>query len=80
MLYQIAVLLHLLAVITWIGGSLFLVMVLAPINRRGLEPPSLGAQILGQGARKFRAVVWVAIVLLILTGLYIAPPPLGYRI
>ena len=46
MLDQIAVLLHLLAVITWIGGSLFLVMVmaLAPLTRRGLEPPSLGAQ------------------------------------
>ena len=46
MLYQIAVLSRLLAVITWIGGGLFLVMALAlaPLTRRSLEPPSLVAQ------------------------------------
>ncbi|MFQ6026869.1 MAG: CopD family protein [Dehalococcoidia bacterium] len=72
MVYQIAVLLHLLAVITWIGGSLFLVMVLVPLTRHGFDPPSLGAQVLGQGARKFRTIAWASMSVLIVTGLFIA--------
>jgi uncharacterized membrane protein len=71
MLYQIAVFVHILAAITWVGGTLFLVMVMVPLTRRQLEP-SLGARLLGQTGRRFRPVAWTSIILLALTGLYIA--------
>lgn len=51
---------------------LFLVMVMVPLARRSIEPPALGTRILGQVGRKFRPVAWTAIVLLVITGLYLA--------
>jgi uncharacterized membrane protein len=48
MLYQIMVFIHLLSAVTWVGGMLFLVMVMVPLARCSIEPPSLGTRILGQ--------------------------------
>lgn len=58
---------HLLAAVMWIGGMAFLSLVLAPVIRRG----SFGADrrlFFQTLARRFRIVVWVGIVLLIVTG------------
>lgn len=58
---------HVLAAITWIGGSLFVALVLVPVARR-LEDPRLRARLVQETGRRFRAVAWVALALLVLTG------------
>ncbi len=70
--YQIAVFIHIIAAVTWLGGMLFLAMVLVPMARREMEPPSQGARLLARAGRKFRPVAWASIVLLVGSGLYIA--------
>jgi uncharacterized membrane protein len=59
---------HVLAAITWIGGSLFIALVLVPVTRR-LEDPGLRARLVQDTGRRFRTVGWVALGLLVLTGL-----------
>ncbi|WP_322802248.1 DUF4149 domain-containing protein [Thermoflexus sp.] len=67
-LYFIAVGLHLLTAIFWIGGQLFLALAVVPALRqpafRALSPALL--QALGL---RFRTMGWIAIGVLILTGL-----------
>jgi copper resistance protein D len=59
--------LHLLAAIAWIGGMLFLSVVLVPVLKR--EPfASQKAILFRTTAWRFRAVVWGAIAVLLLTG------------
>lgn len=58
---------HLLAAITWIGGMLFISMVVVPVSRR-LPPPG-GVQLLREVGRYFRWVAWPAIILLVGTGI-----------
>lgn len=59
--------LHLLAVIAWIGGMLFLSVVLMPVLKR--EPfVSQRAVLFRTIAWRFRAVVWGAIAVLLFTG------------
>jgi copper resistance protein D len=67
--YLIAVWLHVLAAATWIGGMVFLVAVVLPCLRRPAA---------GDGARelmhafgvRFRAVAWIALGILVLTGTF----------
>jgi uncharacterized membrane protein len=59
--------LHLLAGVSWIGGMIFLSVVLVPTLRR--EPfASQKALLFRTIARRFRAVVWGAIAVLLVTG------------
>jgi uncharacterized membrane protein len=59
--------LHLLAAISWIGGTIFLSVVLVPVLKR--EPfLSQKALLFRTIARRFRAVVWGAIAVLLFTG------------
>lgn len=59
--------LHLLAAVSWIGGTIFLSVVLVPVLKR--EPfASQKALLFRTTARRFRAVVWGAIVVLLFTG------------
>ncbi|MEW6544874.1 MAG: DUF4149 domain-containing protein [Nitrospirota bacterium] len=58
---------HLLAAVAWIGGMVFLSLVVAPV----LKHPPLAAQrgpLFRAVGRRFRAVVWTAIALLVATG------------
>ena len=68
-LYLLSVWLHILAAITWIGGTLFLVLVLVPATRlpeyRGIAP----RLIQWTGAR-FRLISWICLGLLILSGTF----------
>ncbi|MGH7180420.1 MAG: DUF4149 domain-containing protein [Nitrospiraceae bacterium] len=58
---------HLLAAIAWIGGMLFLSVVLVPVLKR--EPfASQRAVLIRTTALRFRAVVWSAIAVLLITG------------
>ena len=80
-MYQTAVFIHLASAIVWIGGSLFLALVLMPVMRRFApasgQPPTLPPDMLGMMARRFRAISWICIVLLVATGLYILPTRYG---
>jgi copper resistance protein D len=59
--------LHMLAAVSWIGGSVFLSVVLLPVLRR--EPfASQRAMLIRTTALRFRVVVWGAIATLLLTG------------
>ena len=60
--------LHLLAAISWIGGTIFLSVVLVPVLKRELFA-SQRALLFRTIARRFRALVWGAITVLLFTGL-----------
>jgi uncharacterized membrane protein len=57
-----------LAAITWIGGMLFLALVMVPITRR-LEDQTLRTRLIHDTGRRFRTVGWIAIGVLVVTGL-----------
>jgi uncharacterized membrane protein len=58
---------HMLAAVTWVGGTIFLSVVLVPVLRR--EPFASQKALLFQTvARRFRVVAWGAIAVLLLTG------------
>lgn len=59
--------LHLVAAISWIGGMIFLSLVLAPLVRQRKAAPEFLA-LFRSAALKFRLVVWSAIGVLLGTG------------
>jgi putative copper export protein len=59
---------HLMAAITWIGGMLFVALVLVPVTRR-LTDPALRARLFQETGRRFRTVGWIALGLLLASGL-----------
>lgn len=65
--WLILISLHLIAAVTWIGGMLFLSLVLAPLLRQAGDQS--GVRVLfTTAARRFRLVVRPAIVMLLVTG------------
>ena len=66
----IALTLHVLAVIVWVGGMFFAHQILRPVALAELEPPE--RQVLWSGVfRRFFAWVWAAVVLIVATGYWI---------
>jgi uncharacterized membrane protein len=67
-LYLVSVWLHILAAITWIGGMMFIGLVLVPILRK---PPlrDSSALLLYRTGLRFRQVGWISLLLLVLTGM-----------
>ena len=66
-LYWVSVTTHVLAAMLWLGGMLFLGAVGAPVLR-AVEPPALRQRLFQELGLRFRGVGWVAIALLLLTG------------
>ncbi|MCP9452376.1 MAG: hypothetical protein NNA23_06795 [Nitrospira sp.] len=66
-MYQTLVSLHLIAAVAWIGGMLFLSLVLAPLVKSRKAAPEFMA-LFRSAALRFRIVVWVAIAVLLTTG------------
>jgi uncharacterized membrane protein len=60
--------LHVLAALTWIGGMLFIALVLVPVARR-LPDPAQRVRLVQDLGVRFRTVGWVAIGVLVATGL-----------
>jgi putative copper export protein len=60
--------LHLVAALTWIGGMLFVALVLVPVTRR-IDDPALRRRLVHAAGVRFRTVGWIAIGLLLVTGL-----------
>jgi uncharacterized membrane protein len=65
--YQLSVYLHILSAVVWIGGMLFLALVIVPATRG--RPASERGALLGVLGRRFRTVGWLCIGLLIATGI-----------
>lgn len=72
--YWLALWLHVLAALIWLGGMLFLGLVGAPVLR-GLESVALRQQLFDALGRRFRTVGWAAIAIQLATGTLL----LGYR-
>jgi copper resistance protein D len=65
--YLINVIIHVLAALLWLGGMFFLAAVGAPVLRK-VEPPELRAALFRQLGEQFRTVGWIAIGVLLVTG------------
>jgi uncharacterized membrane protein len=59
---------HVLAAMTWVGGMLFIALVLVPVTR-DLGDPALRTRLIQASGRRFRAIAWIALALLVATGL-----------
>jgi putative copper resistance protein D len=59
---------HVLSAITWIGGMLFIALVLVPVSR-GLGDAGLRTRLVQETGRRFRTIGWHALALLVVTGL-----------
>ena len=57
---------HILAGVTWVGGIIYMVLVLLP-SLGAIEPASAGV-LMGGLSKRFTKVAWTSIILLILTG------------
>ena len=66
-MYVALVGLHIFAAISWIGGMIFLSLVLAPIVKSRKAAPEFMA-LFRSAARRFRIVAWIAMGLLLTTG------------
>ena len=74
LLYYVNVTIHVLAALLWLGGMFFLAVVGAPALR-AVEPPTLRQQLFNALGTRFRRAGWVAISVLLVTGVI----NLGYR-
>ncbi len=80
-MYQVAVAVHILSAVVWLGGMLFLVMVMLPIARQAMRAggPGPGLEMLRAAAQRFLLVAWAAMILLGLSGIYLAWDHWGIR-
>lgn len=67
-LYHLNVTVHVFAAMLWLGGMFFLAVVGAPVLRE-VEPPTLRAELFRRIGEQFRRVGWVAIGVLVVTGI-----------
>lgn len=67
--YLAAVVLHLIAMATWLGGMLFLVTVVIPWLRKGDR--ARAAALLQETGERFRAVGWLCFATILVTGVYL---------
>ncbi len=72
----ILVLIHVIAAITWLGGMLFLAMVMVPLARRDA---GVGFGVLRSAAEKFVPIAWAAKIVLAGSGAYLAWTYWGVR-
>ncbi len=60
---------HLVAAITWIGGMLFVALVLRPALRQQLPPPQ-AVGLLRLAEDRFRSIRWISLLILLGTGVF----------
>ena len=68
LLYYAVVSTHVLAALFWLGGIFFLGVIGAPVLR-AVEPPAVRQRIFQQLGLRFRAAGWVAVSILVASGL-----------
>ena len=54
-MYQVVVFIHVISAIAWVGGMLFLAMVMVPLGRRN---PDVGFGAVRLAANKFVRIAW----------------------
>ncbi|QIA27405.1 copper resistance protein CopD [Thermaerobacter sp. PB12/4term] len=64
--YELIVYVHILAAMVWVGGILFLSLVVVPASRR--YPQDVRTRLFTDVGRRFRAVGWTALGILVVTG------------
>lgn len=67
-LYLLSVWIHILSAIVWIGGMVFLALVVVPVTRRTELRGQSGALFRWTG-RRFRWIGWICLLLFVLTGI-----------
>ena len=75
-MHQAIVYLHILSAVTWLGGMLFLAMVMVPLARRDSGG---GFATLREAAKKFVPIAWASKIVLAATGGYLAWTYFGVR-
>ena len=75
-MYQAIVYLHIISAVTWLGGMLFLAMVMVPLARRDSGG---GFATLREAAKKFVPIAWASMIVLAATGGYLAWTHWGVR-
>ncbi len=63
----IVVVVHVFSAVIWIGGAIFLALVMVPVAR-GMEPPAVGMLFLRRAAIRFRGIAWVLLAALVVSG------------
>jgi copper resistance protein D len=66
--YLLSVWLHILAAVTWIGGMIFLVLVVVPSLRKGDR--AVATKLLGESGKRFRTVGWTCFAIVLVTGTF----------
>lgn len=69
-LYHLAVFIHVMAALVWLGGMFFVALVGAPVLRQ-VEPAELRVRLFHELGLRFRTVGWAALGVLVATGLWI---------
>lgn len=62
--------LHVMSAVTWLGGMLFIALIVVPVTRR-VQDPRLRVELISQTGQRFRTVGWIALALLVATGVII---------
>lgn len=75
-MYQAVVYIHIVSAVTWVGGMLFLAMVMVPLARRD---GGGGFAVLREAAKKFVPIAWGSMIVLAVTGGYLAWTHWGVR-
>ncbi len=80
-MYQAAVAVHIVSAVVWLGGMLFMVMVMLPVARQAMQEggPGAGLEMLRDAADRFLPVAWTAMIMLGLSGGYLAWEHWGIR-
>ncbi|MFQ5795545.1 MAG: hypothetical protein ACE5JP_10915 [Candidatus Bipolaricaulia bacterium] len=68
-LYLLSVWLHILAAAIWIGGMVFLALILVPVTRRP-EHRGIAVSLIHWTGVRFRWVGWICLGLLLLSGIF----------
>jgi len=68
-LNKFIVLVHVLSAMVWLGGMFFLSLVLFPALKK-FEPGEKHTQLISITANRFRKISWIAIAILIITGIF----------
>ncbi len=63
----IVVVVHVFSAIVWIGGAIFIALVMVPVAR-GMEPPAMGMLFLRRAVIRFRGIAWVLLAVLVVSG------------
>ena len=67
--YHISLFLHILSAIIWLGGMLFLALIVVPVVRKP-EYQQFSGQLFHQTGLKFRFVGWICLGLFLVTGIF----------